>query len=138
MHGWSLKPVWGGQCGRFIQIDTGKLTHIEIHSIDRLGRNTINVLNVWQTLTELGIKIVCRNPNLTNFKSDGTQDEVSEMIISILSIMAKFERNMILDRQKEGIALAKLRGIYVGRRVGTTEAKKSFSKKNEIKKSFNI
>ena len=79
-------------------IDTGKLTHLEIHSIDRLGRNTLDVLKTWQELTELGISINCRNPNLTNFKSDGSQDEVSEMIISILSTMAKFERKMILQR----------------------------------------
>ena len=107
-------------------IDNGKLTHLEIHSIDRLGRNTIDVLKTWQELTELGIKVVCRNPNLTNFKPDGTQDEVSVMIISILSIMAKFERDMILQRQKEGIKIAKEKGLYRGRKVGTQEAKENF------------
>ncbi|MBT4399291.1 MAG: recombinase family protein [Bacteroidetes bacterium] len=65
-------------------IDQKKLTHLEVHSIDRLGRSTIDVLKTWQELTELGIQIVCRNPNLTNFKSDGSEDEVSQMIISIL------------------------------------------------------
>ena len=107
-------------------IDQKKLSHLEIHSIDRLGRNTIDVLKTWQFLTELGIKVVCRNPNLTNFKSDGSQDEVSQMIISILSIMANFERNMILQRQKEGIALAKVKGKYRGRKVGTEETKQNF------------
>jgi DNA invertase Pin-like site-specific DNA recombinase len=107
-------------------IDNQKLTHLEIHSIDRLGRSTVDVLKVWQELTELGIKVVCRNPNLTNFKSDGSQDEVSQMIISILSIMANFERQMILERQREGIFLAKARGVYRGRKVGTTESKITF------------
>ena len=87
-------------------IDSGKLTHLEIHSIDRLGRSKIDVLKTWQELTELGIKVVCRNPNLTNFRSDGSQDEVSQMIISIFSIMANFERKMILERQGEGIEIA--------------------------------
>jgi len=77
-------------------IDKGQLTHLEVHSIDRLGRDTANVLIMWRLLTELGVKVVCRNPNLTNFKSDGSQDEVSEMIISILSTMFKFERNLLL------------------------------------------
>lgn len=45
-------------------IGGGKLTHLEIHSIDRLGRNTIDVLNIWQELTSLGIRVVCRNSNL--------------------------------------------------------------------------
>ena len=115
-------------------IDQKKLTHLEIHSIDRLGRNTIDVLKTWQSLTELGIKVVCRNPNLTNFKSDGSQDEVSQMIISILSIMANFERNMILSRQKEGIALAKLKGKYRGRKVGTEETEKKFMEKKQSQK----
>ena len=110
-------------------IDQKKLTHLEIHSIDRLGRNAISTLSTWQKLTEMGIKVVCRNPNLTNFKPDGSQDEVSQMIISILSIMAGFERKMILDRQREGIALAKIKGKYRGRKVGTQETKMNFIQK---------
>jgi DNA invertase Pin-like site-specific DNA recombinase len=115
-------------------IETGKLNELEIHAIDRLGRNTLDVLKTWQELTGLGIKIVCRNPNLTNFKSDGSQDEVSEMIISILSTMAKFERNMILQRQKEGIKIAKAKGIYRGRKIGTQETKEKFLKKSSNQK----
>ena len=115
-------------------IDKGNLELLEIHSIDRLGRNTLDVLRTWQELTQLGIKVVCRNPNLTNFKSDGTQDEVSEMIISILSTMAKFERNMILQRQKEGIKIAKAKGLYRGRKVGTEETKEKFLQKTSNQK----
>ena len=110
-------------------INQGKLTHLEIHSIDRLGRSTIDVLLTWQKLTELGVRIVCRNPNLTNFKVDGTEDEVSSMIISILSIMASFERKMILTRQQEGILLAKMKGKYRGRKIGTQETKMNFLNK---------
>ena len=115
-------------------IDKKKLTHLEIHSIDRLGRNSLDVLKVWQQLTEMGIKVVCRNPNLTNFKSDGSQDEVSQMIISILSIMANFERQMILQRQKEGIEIAKHKGLYRGRKVGTQETKETFFTKTRNQK----
>lgn len=115
-------------------IETGKLSHLEIHSIDRLGRNTLDVLKIWSELSDQNIKVVCRNPNLTNFKSDGTQDEVSEMIISILSIMAKFERNMIIQRQREGIAIAKKQGKYRGRKVGTEDSKNKFIKKERTQK----
>ena len=92
-------------------------SHFTILAFTLIGRNTIDVLNIWQKLTSLGIKVVCRNPNLTNFKSDGSQDEVSEKIISILSTMAKFERNMILQRQREGIEVAKKKELYRGRKV---------------------
>ena len=110
-------------------IDQQKLSHLEIHSIDRLGRNTIDVLKTWKELTDLGVKVVCRNPSLTNFKIDGTEDEISSMIISILSIMASFERKTILERQKEGIILAKQRGAYSGRQIGTQESKEKFIQK---------
>lgn len=110
-------------------IEQKKLTHLEIHSIDRLGRSTIDVLNTWTKLTEMGIRIVCRNPNLTNFKSDGTIDDISQMIISILSIMASFERKMILERQREGIAIAKIKNIYRGRKIGTIESREDFLNK---------
>jgi DNA invertase Pin-like site-specific DNA recombinase len=115
-------------------IDQKKLTHLEIHSIDRLGRNTIDVLKTWQELTEMGIKVACRNPNLTNFKADGSQDEVSQMIISILSIMANFERQMILQRQREGIEIAKTKGLYRGRKVGTQEKEEKFIEKAHSQK----
>jgi len=48
------------------------------------------------------------------------------MIISILSIISNFEQNTILQRQKEGIALAKVIGKYRGRKVGPEETKKKF------------
>lgn len=115
-------------------LDQKKLTQLEIHSIDRLGRNTLDVLKTWQLLTDSGIKVVCRNPNLTNFKEDGSQDEVSAMIISILSTMASFERNMILQRQREGIAIAKAKGVYKGRKVGTLESNETFLKKPRSQK----
>ena len=110
-------------------IDRNELSLLEIHSIDRLGRSTEQVIRLWAELSQKGIKIVCRNPNLTNFKDDGSQDEVSQMIISILSVMANFERKMILDRQKEGIAIAKLKGVYKGRKIGTKETPQKFISK---------
>lgn len=47
-------------------VDNGTIKHIEIHSIDRLGRDTLSVLSVWKELTEKGIRVVCRNPNFQN------------------------------------------------------------------------
>ncbi len=107
-------------------LDNKQVKHIEIHSIDRIGRNTVDVLQNWQYFTELGVRVVCRNPNLTNFKADGSPDEVSAMIISILSIMASYEKSQIRQRQLEGVALAKQRGVYRGRKVNTTESKDKF------------
>jgi DNA invertase Pin-like site-specific DNA recombinase len=49
-------------------IENNSLTHLEVHSIDRLGRNTLSVLQVWKELTDLGIKLVCRNPKFPKYQ----------------------------------------------------------------------
>ena len=114
-------------------IDSDKLTHLEVHSIDRLGRDTLSVLNVWKELTELGIRVVCRNPNFQNLNDNGETDMFSELMISILSTMSDFERKMIRERQREGIERSKLEGKYRGRKVGTTESREKFLQKPKVK-----
>ena len=98
-------PLWERPRGKQIKelIDEGKLKELHIHSIDRLGRNTIDVLSTYKELTDLNIRVVCRNPNIQNFNEDGTVDSFSEMMVSLLSIMSSFEKSMIDSRRKEGI-----------------------------------
>ncbi len=115
-------------------IDNNKLSHLEIHSIDRLGRSTVDVLQVWKELTDKGITVVCRNPNIQNFDSNGKPDIFSELMLSLLSIMASFEKNMTRERQLEGIAIAKAKHIYTGRAIDTKESPEKFLSKPKIKK----
>lgn len=114
-------------------IDGGKLTHLEIHSIDRLGRDTLSVLQLWKEFTEKGIRIVCRNPNFQNINDTGKTDMFSELMLSILSVMADFEKRISKERQREGIAKAKLEAKYCGRAVGTTETIDKFLSKPKSK-----
>jgi DNA invertase Pin-like site-specific DNA recombinase len=110
-------------------IDSGKLTHLEVHSIDRLGRDTLSVLQLWRELSLKGIRIVCRNPSFQNINEDGQTDMFSELMLSILSIMADFEKKLSKERQREGIAKAKLEAKYRGRMVGTIESMEKFLSK---------
>jgi DNA invertase Pin-like site-specific DNA recombinase len=50
----------GSQLKRLI--DQGKLKHLEIHAIDRLGRSALSLLDNYNYLTQQGVRIVCRNP----------------------------------------------------------------------------
>jgi DNA invertase Pin-like site-specific DNA recombinase len=131
-----LIPLWERPKGSQIKkmIDNGKLKQITVHSIDRLGRSTIDVLQVWKDLTEQGVTIECRNPNLRNLDDTGRPDIFSELMISILSTMSKFEKEMISERQKEGILVARLKGKYKGRTVQSVETKDKFLSKPRIKK----
>lgn len=115
-------------------IYNNKLTHLEIHSIDRLGRSTVDVLNVWKELTDKGITVVCRNPNIQNFDANGKPDIFSELMLSILSTMASFEKKLIRERQLEGIAIAKAKGKYTGRAIDTRDTTAKFLAKPKIKK----
>ena len=117
-------------------LDEGKLTHLEIHSIDRLGRNLVSVLSTWRELTEKGITIVCRNPNIRNFDDNGNPDKFSELLLSILGSMYSFERSMILQRQKEGISIARIKNpqAYCGRRINTQDTPERHLKKDKSKK----
>ena len=114
-------------------IDNGNLSHVEVHSIDRLGRDTISVLQLWKDLTQKGIRLVCRNPNFQNLNDEGKTDMFSELMISILSTMSDFERKMIRERQREGIERSKLEGKYRGRQIGTKESIEKFLSKPKVK-----
>ena len=121
-------PLWERPKGKQIKtlLDSNKLTHLEVHSIDRLGRDTISVLELWKELTELKIRLVCRNPNFQNLNNEGKTDMFSELMISILSTMSDFERKMIKERQMEGIRIRKEKGLYTGRKVGTVVSPEKF------------
>ena len=121
----------GGQIKKLI--DEGKLKELHIHSIDRLGRNTLDVLSIWKELTNLGIRVVCRNPNFQNITDEGKTDMFSELMISILSTMSDFERKMIRERQMEGIRIRKQKGLYKGRQIGTTDTIQKFLNKPKSK-----
>lgn len=128
-------PLFDRPKGKQIKklIDDGSLTHLEVHSIDRLGRDTLDVLTVWKELTNAGVRIVCRNPNFQNITEDGKPDMFSELLLNILSTMSEFEKRIIKERQMEGIAAAKIRGVYRGRSVNTRESKEKFLAKPKSK-----
>jgi len=115
-------------------LDEGKLTELHIHSIDRLGRNTLDVLTVWEELTSKGIIIICKNPNIMNISEDGKVDKFSELLMSILSMMSSFERGLIRERQMEGIRIRKEKNLYMGRRVGTYDTPERLLKKDKSKR----
>lgn len=118
-------------------IDNGTLQRMDVHSIDRLGRSTLDVLSVWTDLTQRGIVIECKNPTLRNINEDGTVDKFSELMLSILSTMSQFEKSLIRERQMEGIKIRKEKGLYGGRRIGTTDTTERFLKKKRSQDILN-
>jgi DNA invertase Pin-like site-specific DNA recombinase len=115
-------------------IEKSRITYLEIHSIDRLGRDLLSTLNVWEELTKLGITIVCRNPNIRNIDENGKVDYFSQLMMSMLATMSSFEKSLIRERQLEGIKIRKQKGLYGGRRIGTIDTPERFLKRDKNKK----
>ena len=109
-------------------IDEGKLKELHVHSIDRLGRNTLSVLSVWKELTYLGIRVVCRNPNIQNIDDNGKTDPFSQLLLELLSSMSSFEKSMIDMRRTEGIERTKILHPerYSGRKIGSVVSPEKF------------
>jgi DNA invertase Pin-like site-specific DNA recombinase len=80
-----------------------------VHSMDRLSRNLDNLHQIVNTLTEQKIKIQFIKESLT---FTGEDSPMSKLLLSVMGAVSEFERSLIKERQKEGIALAKKRGVY--------------------------
>lgn len=89
-----------------------------IKSIDRLGRNYKEILEQWRILTkEKGIDIVVLDMPLLDTRrgKDLMGTFLSDIVLQVLSFVAENERSNIRQRQAEGIAAAKARGVQFGR-----------------------
>ena len=90
-----------------------------LKSIDRLGRNYEEILKQWRYITkEKRVDIVVLDMPLLDTRQTGqslTGTFVADLVLQILSYVAQTERENIRQRQKEGIAAAKLRGVRFGR-----------------------
>jgi DNA invertase Pin-like site-specific DNA recombinase len=91
-----------------------------IKSIDRLGRNYDEIQNQWRLLTrEKGIDIVVIDIPLldTRINKDLIGTLIADLVLQILSYVAHSERDLIRQRQAEGIRAARARGVHMGRPV---------------------
>jgi DNA invertase Pin-like site-specific DNA recombinase len=85
---------------------------VVVHSLDRLARNLSDLLHIVQGFVLRGIAVEFAKENLKFTKHRNNFDD---LMLSVLGAVAQFERAMIGERQREGIALAKKRGVYNGK-----------------------
>ena len=86
---------------------------VVVHSMDRLARNLDDLRRIVHKLTERGVRIEFVKESL-NFT--GEDSPMANLMLSVMGAFAEFERALIHERQREGIALAKQRGAYRGRK----------------------
>ena len=125
------------------EVESGEVAELHVHSIDRLGRNTIDIMQTIQWLTDNSVNVVSQKEGLRTLNDDGSVNPMSKLLVGILGTLAEFELSRIKERQAEGIANAQEKGIYiggVGRKKGEVESASEFlnkAKNRYIQKQLN-
>jgi DNA invertase Pin-like site-specific DNA recombinase len=91
---------------------------VVVHSMDRLARNLDDLRRLVQQLTKRGICIEFIKEHLT---FTGEDSPMANLMLSVMGAFAEFERALIRERQREGIAIARQRGAYRGRKKSLSE-----------------
>ena len=90
---------------------------LNVHSMDRLCRNLDDLRRIVKELTSRGVVVRFHKEGLS---FTGEDSPMSNLLLSMLGAVAEFERSIILERQKEGIQIAKGEGKYKGRKPSLT------------------
>ena len=90
----------------------GTIDMVIVHSIDKLGRNTLDILHTIQKFTKLGVNVKAEREGLETLLTDGSENPTAKLMVNIMATLAEFERDRLTERRKEGIQRAKERGAY--------------------------
>lgn len=86
---------------------------VHIHDFSRLARSTKDLLEIVDTLNRKGVTLV------SNKESIDTSTPTGKLMLTMIGAINEFERTNLLERQREGIAIAKRNGVYKGRKAIT-------------------
>ena len=114
-----------------------------IHSMDRLARNLDDLRQIVVQLTKRGVRIDFLKEGLS---FTGEDSPMAILLLSVMGAFAVFERALIRERQREGILLAKKKGLFRGRKKSLSHTQvsqilqkiQSGEKKTQVAKEFNI
>ena len=109
-------PFFERQGGKMVLdlVEKGEIEELSVFQIDRLGRDVRDIVNTIHFFTKRQICISFISQGLKTLNPDKTENSISKMVINILGIVSEIERTQILERQRQGIDLAKAKGIYKG------------------------
>ena len=131
-------PFFEREGGKEIKklIDKGSNISLAVLSIDRLGRDLRDIINTIHFFTENKTAIHFISQGLLTLDDAGKENAISKMMISILGIVGEMEKVQIKERQFEGIKIAKLKGTYKGRVIGSKEDTLQFLGKDKNQKAL--
>jgi len=97
------------------------VSRVVVQDIDRLGRDTIDILQTIKKLTKKSINLTITSLGMDTILPNGKENESLKIVLSVMATLAEMERTKIRERQKQGIERAKRKGVYKGRLKGATQ-----------------
>lgn len=102
------------QCLKHLRKDD----ELVVHSMDRLARSLVDLRCIVDDLVAKEVKVRFVKENMV---FGDTNDPCATLMLSVMGAVAEFERALLLERQREGIAVAKAKGVYKGRKPSLTD-----------------
>ncbi|MEP1488602.1 MAG: recombinase family protein [Algibacter sp.] len=112
-------------------IQEGKINYVIIHSVDRLGRNVVEMQKQLNWFIENDVQIFAENIKMELLNEDGSMNSIAKMIIDLLGSVAGLEIEAIKERQLQGIKIAKIKGVYKGRKQGAVMTDDNYFKRHK-------
>ncbi|OKZ30001.1 MAG: DNA resolvase [Bacteroides uniformis] len=106
-------------------VESNHINKVLVTELSRLGRDTLQVLEVIQMLNEKGISLYIQNYNIETLTKDGKVNAMSQFLITILAEVARMERKTIRERVESGYRNYRANGGKVGRKIGYKKAEET-------------
>lgn len=111
-------------------IINGEIKYVSVSSICRLGRNLHDIVSTLDFFYSNNVILRVDNLGIESMVN-GKKNPTFDLIVSVMANVAVMERETLLERQREGIAIAKAKGVYKGRERGSAEPKDVFLNRNK-------
>lgn len=119
-------------------VQNSEVDEVVVEELSRLGRNTIDTLTTLKFFEENGVNVVVKSMGNLQSMVNGKKNPIWNLITSVMSSLYELERENILERTEMGRKMYVMKGGKLGRKVGTTESRNDFLKKDRTQKIISL
>jgi DNA invertase Pin-like site-specific DNA recombinase len=119
-------------------VQNGEVDEVVVEELSRLGRNTIDTLTTLKFFEENGVNVVVKSIGNLQSMVNGKKNPIWNLITSVMSSLYELERENILERTEMGRKMYVMNGGKLGRKIGTTESRNDFLRKDRTQKIISL
>jgi DNA invertase Pin-like site-specific DNA recombinase len=119
-------------------VQNGEVDEVVVEELSRLGRNTIDTLTTLKFFEKNGVNVVVKRMGNLQSMVNGKKNPIWNLITSVMSSLYELERENILERTEMGRKMYVMNGGKLGRKIGTTESRNDFLKKERTQKIISL